>query len=75
MARLKTLAKDHDILRLKGFVEIPGRDMRHVIQGVGARLQGYYDRPWRPGELRKSVLVVIGRMGIDRARIETALAG
>ncbi|MCH7710396.1 MAG: cobalamin biosynthesis protein CobW [Proteobacteria bacterium] len=75
MTRLKALAKDHDILRLKGFVEISGRDMRHVIQGVGARLQGYYDRPWRVGEARKSVLVIIGRKGIDRARIETALAG
>jgi cobalamin biosynthesis protein CobW len=40
---------------------------------VGQRLVGYYDRPWRAGEARRSALVVIGERGLDRAAIEAAL--
>ena len=25
--------------------------MRHVVQCVGARLERYFDRPWRPDEM------------------------
>jgi len=49
--------------------------MRHVIQGVGPRIQGYFDRPWNDGEKRLSRLVVIGQKGLDRAAIEAALRG
>jgi cobalamin biosynthesis protein CobW len=47
--------------------------MPHVIQAVGARVQGYYDRPWRHGEPRLSRLVVIGEKGLDRAAVAAAL--
>ena len=63
----------HDILRLKGFLHVPGKDFRQVVQGVGARLQHYFDRPWGPGEPRQSRLVVIGRKGLDRAAIAAAI--
>lgn len=63
----------HDILRLKGFVAVAGKDMRHVLQAVGARVAGYYDRPWRPGEERSGRLVVIGRKGLDREAIADGL--
>ena len=47
--------------------------MRLVIQGVGPRLQHYYDRDWRDGESRSTRLVVIGETGLDRVTIEGAL--
>ena len=47
--------------------------MRGVIQGVGPRIQSYFDRPWDPGEERKSQLVVIGQIGLDQDAIEMAL--
>ena len=72
--RIQTAACDHDILRVKGFVNVPGKEMRHVVQGVGGRVQGYFDRPWRAGEERRSQLVVIGLKGMDRAAIQAALA-
>jgi cobalamin biosynthesis protein CobW len=72
---LATLTQDHDILRLKGFVHVPGKDMRHVVQGVGPRIQRYYDRPWGAGEERTGHLVVIGQKGLDRGAIEAALLG
>ncbi len=72
---LAELTQAHDILRLKGFLHVPGKDMRHVVQGVGPRIQRYFDRPWGVGEERLSRLVVIGQRGIDRVAIEAALAG
>lgn len=64
----------HDILRVKGFLDVPGKPMRLAVQGVGPRLDRYFDRPWREGE-RRSALVVIGRKGLDRANITKEIAG
>ncbi|MDR3437582.1 cobalamin biosynthesis protein CobW [Telmatospirillum sp.] len=71
--RLGTIIAAHDILRLKGFLAIAGKEMRHVIQAVGARVAGYYDRPWHKNETRAGQLVVIGRRGLDRDAIATAI--
>ncbi len=73
--RLAGVIAAHDILRLKGFLDVPGKEFRQVVQGVGARLQHYFDRPWRPGEPRATRLVVIGRKGLDRAAIAAAVQG
>lgn len=72
-ARLAQLVRDHDVLRIKGFLDRPGRDRREVVQGVGPRFQRYFDREWRPGEARRSELVVIGLRGLDRDAIESAI--
>ncbi len=71
--RIAAVIAAHGILRIKGVVEVAGKDMRHVIQAVGARVQGYYDRPWRAGETRLSRLVVIGEKGLDRAAVTKSL--
>ncbi len=73
LARLTPAIEDHGILRVKGFANIAGKDMRLVLQGVGARLQHYYDRDWRSGEARETRLVIIGQSGLDRPAIEAAL--
>jgi cobalamin biosynthesis protein CobW len=64
----------NDILRIKGFLAVAGKEMRLVLQGVGGRLQHYYDRAWAPGERRASRLVVIGLKGLDRGAITAVLA-
>ena len=64
----------YDILRIKGFLAVAGKEMRLVLQGVGGRLQHYYDRAWAPDEERASRLVVIGLKGLDRRAITDALA-
>ncbi|HEX7968168.1 MAG TPA: GTP-binding protein, partial [Stellaceae bacterium] len=71
--RVGRVMSAHDILRLKGFLDVPGKEFRHVVQGVGERLQHYFDRPWRADESRNTRLVVIGRKGLDRAAIAAAL--
>jgi cobalamin biosynthesis protein CobW len=58
--RLKPVIEAHDVLRLKGFVDVPGKPMRLVIQAVGTRIDTYFDRPWASGEKRETRLVVIG---------------
>ncbi len=74
-ARLVAAVTAYDIFRIKGFVDIPGKARRLVVQGVGTRFQHYFDRDWRDGERRSSELVVIGRAGMDRAAIAAAIAG
>jgi cobalamin biosynthesis protein CobW len=73
--RLAPAIERHDILRVKGFLAVAGKDMRLVVQGVGSRLQHYYDRAWRADETREGQLVVIGLKGLDRAAITDALVG
>ncbi len=72
--KLAGIARDHDVLRIKGFVEVKGKPMRLLVQGVGARFSQHFDRPWRAGEERGGKLVVIGQKGLDRAAIEAALS-
>ncbi len=72
--RLATIARDHDVLRLKGFVPVIGASRRCVIQGVGPRIDRYFDRPWAAGEGAFGQIVFIGMKGMDRAAIAAALA-
>ena len=72
-SRLRATIDLHDVLRVKGFVDRPGRDWRQVVQAVGSRLQHHFDRPWHTGERRETRLVVIGKKGLDRAAISSAL--
>jgi cobalamin biosynthesis protein CobW len=54
-------------------MDVGGKYMRLVLQGVGSRLNHYYDRAWDADEARRSRLVVIGLKGLDRAAIASAL--
>jgi cobalamin biosynthesis protein CobW len=72
-ARLMAVIRAYDVLRIKGFLDQPGRDRRQVVQAVGDRVAMHFDRPWLPGEARASRLVVIGKKGLDRALISAAL--
>jgi cobalamin biosynthesis protein CobW len=72
-SRLRATIELHDVLRVKGFVDRPGRDWRQVVQAVGSRVQHHFDRPWHAGERRETRLVVIGKKGLDRAAIKSAL--
>jgi cobalamin biosynthesis protein CobW len=71
--KLKTIISDHDVLRLKGFVDVPGKPMRLVVQAVGPRIEHYFDRPWGKDEARSTRLVVIGLHEIDETAITKAV--
>lgn len=61
ISQLQTLVQQHEIYRIKGFVAVPNKAMRLVLQGVGNRFDSFYDRPWQADEPRQTRLVVIGR--------------
>jgi cobalamin biosynthesis protein CobW len=73
VTKLRETITAHDILRVKGFLDVPGKPMRLAVQGVGPRIEHYYDRAWMADEARASSLVVIGRKGLDRDRIAASL--
>lgn len=58
---LKIRVQEEEIYRIKGFVNIPNKPMRMILQGVGERFDYYFDRPWAVNEARKTTLVIIGR--------------
>jgi cobalamin biosynthesis protein CobW len=74
LTRLAAAAERFDVLRMKGFVEVTGKPMRLLVQGVGQRFRQHFDTQWRPGT-RRGQLVVIGEKGLDRAAITAAVAG
>jgi cobalamin biosynthesis protein CobW len=75
VARIGEAVAAHDVLRVKGFVEVAGKPLRLLIQAVGNRIQHQFERPWRAGEERQGRLVVIGERGLDAAAITNLIAG
>ena len=71
--RLVAATRAHDILRVKGFIEVAGKPLRMLVQGVGQRFRRDFDRPWGVGEPRLSRLVVIAERGVDREAVASAL--
>lgn len=73
VARVQSLARELNILRVKGYVAVAGKPMRLLLQAVGERVRHQFDRPW--GEMpRQSRLVVIAEHhDIDEAAIRTVL--
>jgi cobalamin biosynthesis protein CobW len=69
------IAGEMPVLRAKGFLAVAGKPMRLAVQGVGPRVDSYFDRPLREGEQDKGHLVIIGLKGLDRQRVADRLGG
>jgi cobalamin biosynthesis protein CobW len=65
--RLQSLVQRYEIYRIKGFVAVPHKAMRLVLQGVGNRFDSFYDRPWQADEPRHTRLVFIGDFSTPEA--------
>ena len=73
-ARIETLAREQNILRVKGYAAVTDKPMRLMVQAVGARVRCQYDRLWRAGEPRSTQLVVIAEHDrIDADAIRTVI--
>ncbi|HEY9641304.1 MAG TPA: cobalamin biosynthesis protein CobW [Coleofasciculaceae cyanobacterium] len=71
---LQTLVQQQEIYRVKGFVAVPNKAMRLVLQGVGDRFDYFYDRLWQPSEPRQTRLVLIGH-ALEQSKIMADLQG
>ncbi|WP_414529341.1 cobalamin biosynthesis protein CobW [Nodularia chucula] len=70
--QLEKLVNQQEIYRIKGFVAVPNKPMRLVMQGVGSRFDKFYDRPWKLAETKQTSLVFIGR-DLQPSEIESQL--
>jgi len=73
IAQLQSIASAHDVLRIKGFLEVTGKPMRLLVQGVGTRFRHHFDGAWPAHAPRAGSLVFIGEKGMDRTAITKAL--
>ena len=72
---IKRLAREQDILRVKGYVAVAGTPMRMLVQAVGERVRAQFDRPWGDAP-RQTRLVVIGEHDhVNEAAIRAVLEG
>jgi len=71
---LRSLVQQQEIYRIKGFVAVPNKAMRLVVQGVGNRFDTFYDRSWQPSEPHQTRLVFIGR-SLDQPQILATFSG
>ena len=70
--KLQELVQQEEIYRIKGFVNVPQKPMRMILQGVGNRFDSFYDRMWLEEEPRQTRLVFIGRE-LQAAKVEKAI--
>ncbi|UFM66169.1 cobalamin biosynthesis protein CobW [Paracoccus sp. MA] len=73
-ARIERLARDQNILRVKGHVAVAGKPMRLLVQAVGERVRHQYDRPWGDGPRASRLVVIAEHDDIDEAAIRAILA-
>lgn len=74
LGKLKAIANKYDILRIKGFAAIKGKEMRLLVQGVGPRFSHHFDRPWQSQEKPMTRVVFIGLNDLDQLAITNELA-
>ena len=67
------LARERNILRVKGYVAVEGKPMRMLVQAVGERLRAQYDKPWGSDTRRTQLVVIAEHDNIDAAGIRADL--
>ena len=75
VARIEAMAKDQNILRVKGYAAVTGKPMRLLVQAVGARVRQQYDQPWGASERRGRLVVIAEHDDVNPDAIKAALLG
>jgi len=73
-ARIGRLARERNILRVKGHVAVAGKPMRLLVQAVGERVRHQYDRPWGEAPRGSRLVVIAEHDDIDEPAIRAILA-
>lgn len=72
-ARIQRLARELNILRVKGHVAVAGKPMRLLVQAVGERVRHQFDRPWGDAPRRSQLVVIAEHDDIDADAIRAVL--
>ena len=75
VAKIEAMAKDQNILRLKGYAAVTGKPMRLLVQAVGARVRQQYDQPWGASPRRGRLVVIAEHDNVNPDAIRAALVG
>ena len=67
------LAREQNILRVKGYIAVAGKPMRLLVQAVGERVRHQYDRPWGTDPRQSQLVVIAEHDHINEAAIRQAL--
>lgn len=73
VAAIERLAREQNVLRVKGYVAVQGKPMRLLVQAVGERVRHQYDRPWGADARRTALVVIAEHDDVDEAAIRAAL--
>ncbi|UOA33492.1 putative GTP-binding protein YjiA [Sulfitobacter sp. DSM 110093] len=73
VASIERLAREQNILRVKGYVAVEGKPMRLLVQAVGARVRQQFDRPWGSDTRAGHLVVIAEHDDIDLAKIRETL--
>ncbi len=73
--RIARLAREQDILRVKGYVAVRGKPMRMLLQAVGERVRTQYDRPWGDTARATRLVVIAEQANISEPAIRAVLEG
>ncbi len=73
VAAIERLARDQNILRVKGHVAVAGKPMRLLVQAVGERVRQQFDRPWGADPRRTALVVIAEHDDVNEAAIRAVL--
>ncbi|WP_299842487.1 cobalamin biosynthesis protein CobW [uncultured Paracoccus sp.] len=73
VARVQQLAREQNILRVKGYLAVTGKPMRLLLQAVGERVRHQFDRPWGATPRVSQLVVIAEHHDIDEAAIRATL--
>ena len=71
--RVQRLAREQDILRVKGYVAVACKPMRLLLQAVGERVRHQFDRPWGDTPRQSKLVVIAEHHDIDEDAIRAVL--
>lgn len=73
VAAIERLAREQNILRVKGHVAVAGKPMRLLVQAVGERVRQQFDRPWGSDARRTALVVIAEHDDVNEAAIRAVL--
>ena len=68
------LAREQNILRVKGYVAVKDKPMRLLVQAVSERLRAQFDQPWGDTPRRSQLVVIAEHDDINPEAIRSVLA-